>query len=404
MKHIEFEDLLKLFRRELELKEVHTYKQHLNTCDECSNMLEAINSFETIELIQPQIKKHKSLFDRFSCGLKYMNAVAACFLLISTSNIFTNQKNESYNKIPFYKHVSETVINNKYLSKDKTSEKFKKCSNISKRFNNSLSLIAGGNSRNNRSVRVNSRIVHKLKPHAVLFDGDMDEITDQATPLEWQRWFEDWQHTMDNAKRVIETIPKRGNHEPNENHLIDLFGTPASEYYSNNFRSGLVKIYTINSKKIISEYGPQTTWLINDLDSSGDALIYKFAQYHTHTRSHIKSKLEAIAQYSYWSNIFYSDGFDVIAKADSHTSKITHFVILFTKGYNYYGEFKQDDNGTVYIGEGCWGVPLRSDHDTKMTKKGAPKQSNSFSFNHNQLEGILPKKIVLTYKVKFYEN
>lgn len=92
IKHIEFEDLLKLFRKELELKEVHTYKQHLNTCKECSTMQQAIEAFETIELIQPDVRKQESLFGRFSCGLKYVNAIAACFLLIfiNSLNIATN--------------------------------------------------------------------------------------------------------------------------------------------------------------------------------------------------------------------------------------------------------------------------------------------------------------------------
>lgn len=82
IKHIKFEDLHKLFRRELNLKEVNTYKQHLNTCEECSNMLKAIEAFETVELIQPQYnnKKYDNVFDRFSYGLKCLYAKNRIYL------------------------------------------------------------------------------------------------------------------------------------------------------------------------------------------------------------------------------------------------------------------------------------------------------------------------------------
>ncbi|WP_206604230.1 fibronectin type III domain-containing protein, partial [Aquimarina sediminis] len=53
--------------------------------------------------------------------------------------------------------------------------------------NSRLSFIAGGDSRNNRTPRKNAnRLVAKLKPHAVLFGGDM---TNRDSSSEWQEWF-----------------------------------------------------------------------------------------------------------------------------------------------------------------------------------------------------------------------
>jgi len=249
-----------------------------------------------------------------------------------------------------------------------------------------LSLIAGGDSRSNRSVRVNAnKLVAKFKPHAVVFDGDM---TDTGSPQEWQWWFEDWQYTIDNARRVTPIIPARGNHEANDKFLIELFGTPANVYYTNNFGGNLLKIYTLNSEKAVNAFGAQTTWLTNDLDNSGDDPIYKFAQYHKPMRPHIKSKLEGVAQYAYWANIFYSYSFDIVLEGDAHTSKITHPVIPCTGGYNCDEGFKQDDvNGTVYVGEGCWGAPLRADDDTKIWTRNSGMY-NQFKLIFVGLDGI----------------
>lgn len=272
---------------------------------------------------------------------------------------------------------------------------------ISDQLTDRLSLIAGGDSRSNRSVRVNAnKAVAKLKPHAVMFDGDM---TDQGTPTQWKNWLEDWQYTIDNAKRIIPIMPARGNHESHDNELIELFGSPANVYYTNTLGGGLVKIYTLNSEKAINAYGAQTTWLLNELSSSGDDPIYNFAQYHKPMRPHISSKAEGVAQYAYWSNIFYTYGFDVIVEGDAHTSKITHPVSPCTGGYNCDEGFKRDDvNGTVFIGEGCWGAPLRADDDTKTWTRNSGMY-NQFKLIFIGLDGIEIRTVLVDNETQIGE-
>jgi len=264
-----------------------------------------------------------------------------------------------------------------------------------------LSLIAGGDSRSNRSVRVNAnKLVAKLKPHAVVFDGDM---TDTGSPLEWQWWFEDWQYTIDGAKRVVPIIPARGNHESNDNYLMDLFGSPTNVYYENTFGGNLLKIYTLNSEKAVNAFGAQTTWLVDDLDNSNDDIIYKFAQYHKPMRPHIKSKLEGVAQYAYWANIFYSYDFDVVLEGDAHTSKITYPVIPCTGGNNCDEGFKRDDvNGTVYVGEGCWGAPLRPNDDDKIWTRNSGMY-NQFKLIFVGLDGIEIRTVLVDNETQVTE-
>ena len=101
--------------------------------------------------------------------------------------------------------------------------------------NSRLSFIAGGDSRNNRTPRQNANLlVSKLKPHAVLFGGDM---TDSDTAGEWQNWFDDWQLTTAIDGRMFPIIPARGNHEDRcKSSIYNLFDTPnTNSYYAINF-------------------------------------------------------------------------------------------------------------------------------------------------------------------------
>ena len=63
-----------------------------------------------------------------------------------------------------------------------------------------LSIIAGGDSRNHRSARISAnKIVGKLRPHFVMFGGDM---TSSDVAAEWLDWFDDWQHTISDDRRL----------------------------------------------------------------------------------------------------------------------------------------------------------------------------------------------------------
>lgn len=237
--------------------------------------------------------------------------------------------------------------------------------------NSRLSFIAGGDSRNNRTPRINANnLVSKLKPHAVLFGGDM---TDDDTNAQWQTWFNDWQLTIAQDGRMFPIIAARGNHEGSNNSIYNLFDVPSTEvYYAITFGENLIRAYTLNSEISIS--GNQTTWLNNDL-SANSGVIWKVAQYHKPMRPHTFFKTEGNTQYSYWSNLFYNYGVNLVVECDSHTVKSTWPIRPSTASGNDEGFVRDDENGTVYVGEGCWGAPLRSNNDAKAWTR------NSGSFN-----------------------
>ena len=234
-----------------------------------------------------------------------------------------------------------------------------------------LSFIAGGDSRNNRTPRINAnKLVSKLRPHAVFFGGDM---TSSGTNSEWAQWFDDWQYTIGTDGRMIPIVATRGNHESSNAMIYNLFDTPSSSvYYAITFGGNLIRAYTLNTEISIS--GNQTTWLQNDLQANNNT-IWKMAQYHKPMRPHVSSKSEGNNQYNYWSSLFYNNNVKLVVECDAHTVKTTWPVKPSTGGGSDEGFIRDDQNGTVYVGEGCWGAPLRSNNDNKDWTR------NSASFN-----------------------
>ncbi len=227
--------------------------------------------------------------------------------------------------------------------------------------NSRLSFIAGGDSRNNRTPRQNAnRLVAKLKPHAVLFGGDM---TNGDSNGEWRDWFNDWQLTIASDNRMFPIVATRGNHEDSNNSIYHLFDVPSSSvYYALTFGNNLIRTYTLNTEISIS--GNQTTWLRNDLNANANT-IWKMAQYHKPMRPHVSSKSEGNNQYNNWAQLFYDKGVKLVVECDAHTVKTTWPVRPSTGSGSDEGFIRDDQNGTVYAGEGCWGAPLRSNNDNK---------------------------------------
>lgn len=230
-----------------------------------------------------------------------------------------------------------------------------------------LSILAGGDSRNHRKGRQNANmLVAKLRPHCVVFGGDM---TGLDIDREWKNWFDDWQLTIATDGRMTPIIAARGNHEKSNKTLVDLFDVPnQSVYYALNLGGNLLRVYTLNT--MIATGGDQKTWLQTDLKSNDDVL-WKMAQYHHPMRPHTAKKAEGTRLYKSWAKLFYDYNVQLIVECDAHVCKTTYPIRpTYTKGHDE-GFIRDDKRGTVYIGEGCWGAPIRPANDTKSWTRAA---------------------------------
>lgn len=218
-----------------------------------------------------------------------------------------------------------------------------------------LSIIAGGDSRTNRDIRqLGNKMVAKLQPDFVIFDGDFVAYSSNS---QWQNWLDDWQLTIaDN--RIIPIVPAMGNHEA-EGDVEKIFGSPENSIYSINF-GNLLHITILNTENTIE--GQQTDWFIDDLQKSF-YFKWKFVAFHKPIRPHYSSKPEGDLQYSFWAIPIFENNVNIVIEGDSHTCKITYPIEPDINGNE--GFVRNDSTGTTFIGEGSWGAPLRAADDLK---------------------------------------
>ncbi|HHS95154.1 MAG TPA: hypothetical protein ENJ45_01080, partial [Phaeodactylibacter sp.] len=246
-----------------------------------------------------------------------------------------------------------------------------------------LSIVAGGDSRNYRKARRNAnKLVAKLHPHCVLFGGDM---TGGDTAKEWLEWFDDWQYTIDDQGHMTPIVVTRGNHEYSNKTLVDLFDVPNDKlYYALSFGGDLLRVYTLNS--LIASGGNQRKWLEKDLQAHSH-MLWRFAQYHFAIRPHTRAKREQNGQLKNWATLFYDYGVKLVMESDAHVVKLTH-PLRPSRGQGSDEGFIRDDlNGTTYIGEGCWGAPLRRNNDDKVWTK-ASGSFNQFKLLFVTMDGV----------------
>ena len=223
-------------------------------------------------------------------------------------------------------------------------------------FNSTLSIIAGGDSRNNPKPRRNANIlVSKIKPHFVMFGGD---CIDRDVPGEWIEWLDDWQLTTGKDGRMTPLIMTRGNHERSNETIVNLFHVPSKDvYYATSFCNGLLRSYTLNSE--IPVAGDQANWLLKDLQTEGQKVKWKIAQYHRPILPHQKNKKTKPNMYQHFAIPFYQYGVNLVVECDAHTVKHTWPLKPIGWGKGEKGFVRDDSCGITFIGEGCWGAPLR---------------------------------------------
>ncbi|MFK8104233.1 MAG: fibronectin type III domain-containing protein [Saprospiraceae bacterium] len=234
-----------------------------------------------------------------------------------------------------------------------------------------LSIIAGGDSRNHRTARRAANLmVSKLRPHFVLFGGDM---TGGDNTAQWRSWFDDWQNTIGSDGRLTPIIVARGNHEYSNETLINLFDIRSrGVYYALNFGGNLLRVYTLNS--LIASGGDQKKWLAADLANYQDQ-IWKITQYHYPIRPHTRNKRERNGQLRHWASLFYDHQVNLSVESDAHVVKTTYPIRPSRAPGSDEGFIRDDERGTVFVGEGCWGAPIRRNNDDKKWTR------NSGSFN-----------------------
>jgi hypothetical protein len=93
-------------------------------------------------------------------------------------------------------------------------------------------------------------------------------------------------------------------------------------------------------------------------------VVHLVAGYHKPMRPHVSKKSEGTNP-MHWAGVFHEHGFDLVVESDSHVMKRTLPLRPDPSGPEGFRAAPGDPKATVYIGEGCWGAPLRPADDSK---------------------------------------
>ncbi|OVE75309.1 hypothetical protein BVX97_05075 [bacterium E08(2017)] len=256
-----------------------------------------------------------------------------------------------------------------------------------------FTFVAGGDTKSQgfelEVGRLSNQMVAKLRPLFVLFDGDFTS-GDGTNPDSWKLWFDDW---MDQATtpdgRLTPIIPVHGNHENGEKDVIQqLFDTPYQDkcrtniYYDISIAGKLLSIIVLNTQ--IETGGKQKAWLKKRLKKFRKS-TFTMACYHKPFFPHTKKKRENPTQYENWAPLFDKYGLDLALDADSHMTKVTYPIRPSDEEGSHQGFIRDDEKGTVYIGEGSWGARPRPNNDDK------PWTLRSGSFNQIKWIQVFPE-------------
>ncbi len=254
---------------------------------------------------------------------------------------------------------------------------FKTCPNVN---TEQLSFVSGGDSRSGQTQRINSnRMVAKIRPHAVLFGGD---LVDVPSNTEFQMWMDDWQYSITTDGQIIPIVHSYGNHEAGGTGgpfiLRDLFDVTDDAYYKVTFGGNLFSVYTLNGELLPGHTIPNATkrtamknWLATTL--AADNAIWKSAQYHRPIVPHEAGKGEGADEHNDWAQNFYNYGVRLVMESDAHVVKITNEVrpVNLTATGNSSTWFTSAgiaaNKGITFIGEGSWGTLRNPDDLHPMT-------------------------------------
>jgi hypothetical protein len=260
-----------------------------------------------------------------------------------------------------------------------------------------FTFICGGDSRNFRAVRQSANLMcRKLAPLFVSFTGDMIN-SDNAK--EWDEWLDDWQLTMNENGRLLPIAPHRGNHEGRPESIPNHFGMPADSYAAFNIGGKLFRYYILNSE--IPANGAQGSWLESDIEKNAKGIVHLVAGYHKPMRPHTSGKSLGTNPFK-WADTFYKSGFDLVMESDSHVMKRTAPIKPDPKGDGGFTAAPNDPNATVYLGEGCWGAPLRK-ADVKYSWTQGAAAFNGFDWIEVSPEAIRSKTVKIEDVVKVGE-
>ncbi len=238
-----------------------------------------------------------------------------------------------------------------------------------------LSILFGGDSRSDQSKRrsinrMMSTLFQKGMELAALGIADEeiiamahggDYVADGKNLDQWKQWMSDHELTTSASGRLLPIIPARGNHDVGPL-FNEVFGFPINHlnYYGVDL-CATVHLVTLNSETSMG--GNQARWLAKQLAIARAKRRWVLAQYH---RPAFPAYKKASGALQHFVPLFDRYAVDMVLEADGHTIKRT---VPIRNG-------RQNESGTVYIGEGGFGVKPRTPKTDRWYLRSPGKASS----------------------------
>lgn len=225
-----------------------------------------------------------------------------------------------------------------------------------------IRFVAGGDQNVTPSAARLLKEAAELEPQFVVMGGDIAYANgDPANYGRWDRWFKQWDANLTSEDgRMIPIVAAIGNHETNKTGSTDprvlapfftrYFGAQADSTYFTRVFAGHTAIVALDSGHV-TPHVDQVDWLRDTL-AGYEGLPNVIATYHVPLYPSHRDFQDprSVNGRTYWGPLFDQYGVDLALENHDHSFKRSRPLRA--------GEV--DPEGTLYLGDGCFGVPPRS--------------------------------------------
>ncbi len=225
----------------------------------------------------------------------------------------------------------------------------------------SLRFVIGGDMGFNSDLTLLLKEAAKRAPAFGIVGGDIAYADDRQTNFaRWDIWLDNWETNMVTpAGLTIPMVLAIGNHEvrggtatspTNALFYLRYFGQNGDRtYYSRTFGKNLA-VFLLDTGHLARHEGEQAAWLAGALAAHRD-FPTRFAAYHVPLYPSVRAfdGAGSVIGRKIWMPIF--DQYHLTTAFEHHDHAFKRTPLL--------RENQLDPNGTLYLGDGCWGMAAR---------------------------------------------
>lgn len=201
------------------------------------------------------------------------------------------------------------------------------------------------------------------RPHFAAIGGDIAYADGKLSNIAfWDEWLDNWEREMITPEGyTVPMVLAVGNHDVAGREPAGRKGAPFyfgffrqddNSYFLRRFGPDIV-MYVLDTSHVSAHEGPQLAWMARAMEATA-GVKHRFALYHVPCYPSHRGYNESLSVLGrqHWVPLF--DRYKLTAAFENHDHALKR-----TKRLRNH---KVDQQGTLYLGDGCWGRPPRRVH------------------------------------------